>query len=260
MKYKLGFIGAGNMGTAIISGAAGFGADDIYVYDVIYSKAEELHKIYGVHAVKSMDELIDKCDMLVLAVKPIYAEEALKGINVPNKAIISIVAGLDMARLGEYTPVPARFLRIMPNTPLMVLEGMSVFSKPSTFTPDELEFAREIFSSLGSVEEVDERFMSAVVGVSGSGPAYVYMMIEAMADAGVKHGLTRAAAIKMEAQTVLGSAKMVLAIDKHHAKLKDDVCSPGGTTIDAVAVLEQEGLRGAVIKAIDACVKKAEEL
>ena len=142
----------------------------------------------------------------------------------------------------------------------MVNAGASAFAVPSNLNQDEYEEMKELFSALGTVNEIEEKHFSAVTGVSGSGPAYVYMFIEALADAGVKHGLTRDVAKTLAAQTVFGAAKMVLEAGKHPAQLKDDVCSPGGTTIEAVAVLEELGLRASVIDAVDACVNKADNL
>lgn len=142
----------------------------------------------------------------------------------------------------------------------MVNAGASAFAVPSNLNQDEYEQMKALFSALGTVNEIEEKYFSAVTGVSGSGPAYVYMFMEALADAGVKHGLTRDVAKTLAAQTVFGAAKMVLETGKHPAQLKDDVCSPGGTTIEAVAVLEELGLRASVIDAVDACVNKADNL
>ena len=143
---------------------------------------------------------------------------------------------------------------------MMVNAGASAFAVPSNLNQDEYEQMKALFSALGTVNEIEEKYFSAVTGVSGSGPAYVYMFMEALADAGVKHGLTRDVAKTLAAQTVFGAAKMVLETGKHPAQLKDDVCSPGGTTIEAVAVLEELGLRASVIDAVDACVNKADNL
>ena len=143
---------------------------------------------------------------------------------------------------------------------MTVNAGASAFAVPSNLNQDEYEEMKELFSALGTVNEIEEKYFSAVTGVSGSGPAYVYMFIEALADAGVKHGLTRDVAKTLAAQTVFGAAKMVLETGKHPEQLKDDVCSPGGTTIEAVAVLEELGLRASVIDAVDACVNKADNL
>ncbi len=266
MKYQLGCIGSGNMGSAIIKGAVASGViarEDIWLYDVNQTAAEALsEQCGGVHVCVSPEELAQRCNLLVLAVKPNVAKVALAAVPLDNHAVLSIVAGLDYERLAAYTSHgrSVRLLRVMPNTPLLVGQGAVALAMPSTFTEEELNFAEALFAQLGLVERVNEGLMSAVTGVSGSGPAYVYMFIEAMADAGVKHGLPRAMAVELAAQTVLGSAKMVLETKRHPGALKDDVCSPGGTTIAAVAALEEQGLRNAIIKAVDACVEKTNQL
>ena len=259
---RIGFIGGGNMATAIAVGAINTGcicAEDIFIYDKDIPKAEKLCQEYGFHACKSQAEAEIKTDIVILAVKPNVAPAVLSGITRAN-AIVSIVAGLDVDTIKKSVKKDVRILRVMPNTPMMVNAGASAFAVPSSLNEEEYDEMKKLFSALGTVCEVDEKYFSAITGVSGSGPAYVYMFIEALADAGVKHGLTRDTAKMLAAQTVFGSAKMVLDTKKHPAQLKDDVCSPGGTTIEAVAVLEELGFRAAVIDAVDACVNKADNL
>ena len=260
---RIGFIGAGNMTSAITKGAVDLGilySKDVYIYDRNDYKTRELCEKYGFNICRSQGEAEIKTDILVVAVKPANAKDVFSGIS-KAKAVISIVAGYSYADIkGCVLKKDIRFLRIMPNTPLAVGEGLSAFALPTDFTEEELNEARRIFGALGKVEEIDEKYFSAVTAVSGSGPAYVYMFIEALADAGVKHGLKRDVALTLAAQTVYGSSKMVLETNIHPAMLKDAVTSPGGTTIEATSVLEKNCFRGAIIAAVDACVKKADNL
>ncbi|MFR2969825.1 MAG: pyrroline-5-carboxylate reductase family protein, partial [Christensenellaceae bacterium] len=153
-----------------------------------------------------------------------------------------------------------RFLRIVPNTPLMVGYGATAFATPCSLHDDEMTFAKDLFSALGTVDEIDENLMHAVTSLSGSGPAYVYMFIEALADAGVQQGLPRDTALALAIQTIEGGAQMVRGTGKHPASLRDEVCSPGGTTIDAVAMLEKHGFRSSIFEAVQACAEKAKIL
>lgn len=261
---KLGFIGAGNMATAIFSGALRqkvLKSQDIALYDVDTQKSEEHRKAYGITVCDSAQALADCCDIIVLAVKPIVAKGVLNALNLEGKALISIVAGLTYQQLQENIRANnVHILRTMPNTPLMAGCGAVAFSLPHSFESEELAFAKELFGAIGIVEEVEERLISAVTGISGSGPAYTYMFIEALADAGVKHGLSKAVSQRLAAQTVLGAAKMVQTQGKHTSQLRDEVSSPGGTTIEAVQKLDELGLKNAVYQAVDVCVEKANRL
>jgi pyrroline-5-carboxylate reductase len=182
------------------------------------------------------------------------------GASLNGKALISIAAGKSVCELTALVPLDCRILRVMPNTPAMIGEGMTALCSNSTFTDEERESAQRIFGAVGRFEWVSEGLIDAVTAVSGSGPAYVFMVIEAMADGGVREGLSRALAVKLAAQTVLGAAKMVLDTGLHTAALRDMVCSPGGTTIDAVYALEEGGLRASLIKAIEVCAEKSRKL
>lgn len=261
---KLGFIGAGNMATAIFSGALMqnvLKSQDVALYDVDTKKSEEHRKAYGITVCDSAQALVDCSDIVVLAVKPIVAKGVLNGLDLEGKALLSIVAGLAYQQLQENIRAKnVHILRTMPNTPLMAGCGAVAFSLPHSFSAEELAFAKELFSAIGIVEEVEERLISAVTGISGSGPAYTYMFIEALADAGVKHGLTKAVSQRLAAQTVLGAAKMVQTQGKHTSQLRDEVSSPGGTTIEAVQKLDELGLKNAVYQAVDVCVEKANRL
>ena len=263
--YKIGFIGAGNMASAIIKGAVekkAVEAQHIYVYDVDQIKLTSIKSDLNVNIVNNLVDLLDSVDMILLAVKPNVMASVLQEVkdSIANKAIVSIAAGWSADMIKAIVGKDKRVLRLMPNTPLMVGEGMTVFETPNNFTEDEFRFIENIFSSIGQVEQAPQKLMDAVTAVSGSGPAYVFMFIEALADAGVLCGLPRAQAIKLASQTVLGSAKMVLETGSHPGMLKDAVCSPGGTTIEAVKSLEQDGFRGAVIKATEQCAIKSRSM
>ena len=177
-----------------------------------------------------------------------------------EQIIVTIAAGVSMEAAERQFGKEVKIVRVMPNTPALVGEGMSGLCCNEYVTEEEFDLVHKIFESFGKAEKITENLMDAVVGVSGSGPAYVYMFIEAMADAAVADGMPRAMAYELAAQTVYGSAKMVLETGKHPGELKDMVCSPAGTTIEAVRVLEEKGLRSAVIEGQMACVKKAREL
>ncbi len=262
---RLGVIGAGNMGEAILRGylnSSYASGGEIAVYDLDSEKCRALQKDFGITIADSLSSLIDSSDMLLVAIKPNVClhmfEEQFN--NFEGKAVVSIAAGWGGERLKNALPKSARVLRVMPNTPAMIGEGMIVFEAGDSLTSEEHQFAEQLFSAVGDVITIEPKLMNAVTAVSGSGPAYVYLFIEALADGGVKAGLPRPIALKLAAQTVKGSAMMVSETGVHPGELKDRVCSPGGTTIEAVAILEEKGLRGAVIAAVDACNAKSEQL
>lgn len=259
---KLGFIGAGNMAGALIRGILKAGVlapSSVCAFDVDAAKTDVLRGQYGVVPQPDCAALIDACDMIVLAVKPLVAPTVLaqQQAHLAGKALVSIVAGLSCAALVRQLPSDTRLLRVMPNTPALCGEGMTAFSRETSLTDDEKAFAECAFSALGKLVWVPERLIEAVIGVSGSGPAYAYLFIEALADAGVSLGLPRDQATLLAAQTLKGSAEMVLATGTHPGALKDAVCSPGGTTIAAVRTLEAKGFRSAVIEAAIAAHDKA---
>ncbi len=259
-EIKLGFIGAGNMASAIVQGAIEKNTiqpNHILVYDVDHEKVKALQESCGAHGVSSAAELCANSSMLLVAVKPNVMPDVLKSIGGAELPLISIAAGWSAAHIKEIYGNHKRVLRVMPNTPLMAGEGMSVFETPSSFSEREMSFAKQLFGSLGRVSYAQQNHMDAVTAVSGSGPAYVFMFIEALADGGVLCGLPRAQALELAAQTVLGAAKMVLDTGAHPGALKDAVCSPGGTTIEAVKSLEHNGFRGTVIDAVEKCAKKS---
>jgi pyrroline-5-carboxylate reductase len=262
---RFGVIGAGNMGEAILRGflTSEYAADtETAVFDPDLDKCRALEKAFGVKVAPSLESLLENSDILLVAVKPnictqLFSEQ-LDRFN--DKAVISIAAGWGGERLKNALPKTARILRVMPNSPAMIGQGMIVFENGDSLTDDERAFAKTLFSAVGDVISVEPKLMNAVTAVSGSGPAYVYLFIEALADGGVKAGLPRQIALKLAAQTVKGAAMMVSETGVHPGELKDRVCSPGGTTIEAVAVLEQKGLRAAVIAAVDACRAKSEQM
>ncbi len=261
---RIGFIGSGNMGSAIIGGISGKGLfDKIYVYDKNKEAQNAVCNKYQAEAASLFD--VARADVIVLAVKPqvLYTvlSELCPIIN-QDATVVSIAAGQPIAKIARALPQDMKIMRVMPNTPALVGEGMSALSANTALEHDLAAISEilAIFKSLGRAEIVPESLMDAVTGVSGSSPAYVFMFIEALADAAVKAGMPRDKSYIFAAQSVLGSAKMVLKTGLHPATLKDMVCSPGGTTIEAVEVLEKKGLRSAVIEAVDACVKKSRSM
>lgn len=263
---KLGFIGGGNMAYAIAGGVLKAGlyrTEEIFVSDpneAAHAKFAEM----GVAASKE-NRFALQGDIVLLAVKPFIlcnmlselvkqeGEEALR-----NKVFASIAAGVTVREIKNALGFDAKVVRIMPNTPAMVLEGMSVLAQEcAPTTEEEFSAVQKIFEAVGRAEILPENMLNAVTSVSGSSPAYVYLFIEAMADAAVRDGIARDMAYRLAAQSVLGSAKMLLETGKHPGELKDMVCSPRGTTIEAVAVLEEKGFRSAVMEAIKKCTEKA---
>lgn len=262
---NFGFIGGGNMATALMGGIIKSGLlknTDIYVYDVSETASKKIKDSFDVHIAGSIEEICGKCDMILLAVKPNVAPKLLEEnwARLENRAVISICAGLTVKTLEKASKNNCRLLRVMPNTPAMVGKGMSALCVNTNFTDKEKTFSQSLFESVGKSVWLEEKQISAIIGVSGSGPAYVYMMIEAMADGGVEVGLPRSLAYTLAAQTLLGSAAMVLETGKHPGELKDMVCSPGGTTIAAVHSLEESGIRAALMNAVCTAAQKADEM
>lgn len=260
---KLGFIGCGNMAGAIIGGILKNHVCDpgeIMGSALTEDGRKKAEQTYGIRMTSDNGKVARESDIIFLAVKPQFYEEVINEIkkNVCNdKIFVSIAPGKTLKWMESILGESAKIVRTMPNTPALVGEGMTAICSNSQVTEQELEEVKELLSACGQVEVVSEKLMDVVVGVSGSSPAYVFMFIEAMADAAVADGMPRAQAYRFAAQSVLGSAKMVLDTGKHPGELKDMVCSPAGTTIQAVRVLEEKGLRSAVFEATDACIKKA---
>ena len=258
----LGFVGAGNMGYAMLKGALKvFKKEELTYTDINSIRLEEIKKETGIEYVNSNKELVKQVKYIVLAVKPQYLDgvlEEVKTVVKEEQVIIAIAPGIEIFHYKKFLGEKIKVVRAMPNTPALVNEGMTgICFSEDTFNQEEKTVIYKFFDSFGKFEEVSENLMNAVTCVSGSSPAYVYMFIEALADSAVKYGIPRDKAYVFAAQTVMGSAKMVLETKEHPGKLKDQVCSPGGTTIAAVSVLEECGFRSSVIKAGDACYEKS---
>ncbi len=262
---NIGFIGAGNMAGALIQGIIKgeiLSGANVHVYDTNRARLDQLVSAFDVRAHGTCADMIASAGIIVLAVKPNVVAKVLEEEKsaLKDKALISIAAGWTSRMLSNALDPATRVLRVMPNTPALVTCGMTAFSSSHTLTDWEKAFAERVFESLGKLIWVREDQMEAVIGVSGSGPAYAYLFIEALADAGVYMGLARDQAMVMAAQTLKGAGEMVLESGSHPGLLKDAVCSPGGTTIAAVKVLEEKGLRAAVIDAAVAAYDKAVQM
>lgn len=253
---KLGFIGMGNMAGAILLGGLSKGYlkdSDIVVYDI---NPNQYHKLddYNCIIANDLKDLVQQSDMVMLAVKPIFVDNVLKEVReeLRGKSLISIVLGYNHQKCLETFYEDTRHVSVMPNTPALVGEGMTLIEQVHTLTDEEFDFVKGLFDSVGEVEVLPSYVMSAAGSLSGCGPAFIYMVIEALADGAVMGGVPRALAYKLAGQTVLGAGKMVLDTQIHPGILKDNVCSPGGVTIKGVAALEEEKMRSAFIKAMKA--------
>lgn len=263
---QIGIIGCGKMGTALIAGALRSGvitAADVTGVDPSPEAREQFTKATGVQAVAEIPGL-SGCDVILLCTKPLIVESALRAASDACAGhpalLISIAAGITIAALEAVAAESIRVIRAMPNTPALVGRGAAAYCLGTRATPEDVAAARLLLGSVGLAVEVPERLMDAVTGLSGSGPAYVYLIIEALADGGVQAGLPRVDALRLAAQTVMGAAAMVLETGEHPVVLKDMVTSPGGTTIAGLAVLERHGLRSALIDAVAAATRRAGEL
>ena len=265
MTGKIGFIGGGMMASAIVAGLTermGYNPDDIFVSDLSEERCAFLRDTYHVHATVGADGFLQEADTLVLAVKPQAVQAAMKATapkTPDDTVVVSIVAGLTLASLESFfTRQP--IVRVMPNTPLSVGAGMSAYALNEKAERADVRLVENILSACGRAVKVQESMMNAVTGLSGSGPAYGFLMIDALSDGGVMAGLPRDTATLLAAQTLLGAAQMVLATGKHPDVLRDQVTSPAGTTIAGVRVMEQGGVRGALIDAVLAATARSEEL
>lgn len=266
MNKFIGFIGCGNMGKAMIGGiikANIVSPENIMVADLNEKSLKAAADEYGVKITTDNNDVAKAADILILSIKPnlysVVIEEIRNHVK-ENVVIVTIAAGKSIESTEKSFGRKIKVVRVMPNTPALVGEGMAALCPNDKITSEEREEIVNIFESFGKAEVVSEKLMDVVTSVSGSSPAYVYMFIEAMADAAVLDGMPRNQAYKFAAQAVLGSAKMVLDTGKHPGELKDMVCSPGGTTIEAVATLEEKGLRNAVISAVRKCTEKSKEM
>ncbi len=263
---RLAFLGGGNMAEALLRGllsAHVFEPGDLTVSDVRTDRLADLHATYGVRTCANNSEAVGQAEALVLAVKPQVAPQVLaelRDIITEEHLLVSIVAGMpSTAIVGAFTR-PPRVVRVMPNTPALVQEGASAVCGCQGATSQDLESARTILEAVGRVVVVEEPLLDVVTGLSGSGPAYVFVLIEALADAGVKMGLGRDVAQLLAAQTVRGAATMVRDTGRHPGLLKDTVTSPGGTTIAGLHALERAGFRAALMDAVEAATRRSQEL
>ena len=261
MDKQIGFIGCGNMGMAIIGGM--LNKKIVSSNKIMCSDLENASEKYGISITTDNNEVAKNADILILSIKPDLYASVINEIKEEIKSdviVVTIAAGKSVKSTEDSFDTKLKVVRVMPNTPALVGEGMSALCPNEMVTEKDLEDVLNIFNSFGQSEIVSEKLMDVVTSVSGSSPAYVYMIIEAMADAAVLDGMPRNQAYKFAAQAVLGSAKMVLETGIHPGELKDMVCSPGGTTIEAVATLEEKGLRTAIISAMQRCTQKSVEL
>ncbi|MDA3811591.1 MAG: pyrroline-5-carboxylate reductase [Spirochaetaceae bacterium] len=267
MDKKIGFIGTGNMGSAMIGGLINkntVSAGSIYVSDKNRSSLNKLEQKWkGIHASENNADTVKNADIIVLAVKPNIYKPVISEIASlvdKSKIIITIAAGITIQQTEQLFSKEIKLIRTMPNTPALVGEGVTAYCSNVHVSEEEEKSILPLLESFGIIEKIEEKYFHAVIAVSGSSPAYVYMFIEAMADAAVLQGLPRAQAYRMASQSVLGAAKMVLETGSHPGVLKDAVCSPGGTTIEAVKTLEDFGFRSAVINAMEANAKKSKDM
>lgn len=266
MNRKIGIIGCGNMGRAMLSAllkSSDISNDDIIVSTKSENSSEKIRNDFKVKTTLVNSEVAEKSNILFLAVKPHFFKEVIEEIKdkINNDTIIiSIAAGITISQIEEWFGKDIKLVRSMPNTPALVGEGMSAICPNKNITSDELNYVGKLYNSFGKYEILEEKDFHAFIALCGSSPAYVFMFIEAMADAGVKLGIPRAKAYKLVEQSVLGSAKLALETGKHPGVLKDEVCSPSGTTIDAVIDLERNGLRSTVISAVEKCAEKSKNM
>lgn len=261
---KLGFVGTGNMGTALIKGYLTVHQSEkknVYAYDKDADKLKALSEELGVAGCDSMEKLMEKCDVAVLAVKPNIFDLVLPEIGKSyrqGQVLVSIAAGISIGYIEKLVQKDGvKIVRVMPNTPAMVNEGMSALCRNQHITDAEFEPVLALFRSVGKAEVVDEQLIDTVIGVSGSSPAYTYMYIEALMDAAEANGMDREQAKIFAGQSVLGAAKMVLETGIDPVTLRENVCSPGGTTIEAVKALQNNGFHDNIVEAFQAAVEKS---
>ncbi len=265
IERTLGFLGVGNMGEALVKGLLASGAatpDQIWVSARRKERVAELVKLYGVHG-GSNGDVARAASVLVLGVKPQILDQLLRSIAsdvTPDKLIISVAAGVPIAAIERRLHAPMRVIRSMPNTPATVGAGATAIAAGEHATEEDLAIARALFESVGICVQLEESQLDAATGLSGSGPAYIFLIIEALSDAGVKVGLSRHASMQLACQTVLGSAKLLLESKEHPGMLKDKVTSPGGTAIAGLHTLEAGGLRNVLMNAVEAATRRAREL
>lgn len=267
---KLGFIGGGNMAEAMIKGlisASFVEPKSIIVSDVVPARLEFLHSEYKVKAISDNRELVEKSDILILAVKPQLVKKIIENVRDlidAKKLVVSVAAGVPISTILEVLKAGQdrkyNVVRTMPNTPALVQEGVTAIAAGENVSKVDIQIAHRLFEAVGKTVDVDEVHLDAVTGLSGSGPAYIFMIIEALSDAGVKMGLSREVSNTLTIQTVFGSAKLAWESQKHPGELKDMVTSPGGTTISGLHTLEAGGLRTTMMDAVEAATNRSREL
>jgi pyrroline-5-carboxylate reductase len=266
LHQTIGFLGTGNMAEALIKGLIAAGVVEpksIYGSDPRQERCDELHKKYGIHVTTNNEDVVRHAEIVVLSVKPQILPKVLDGVAPhlkPSALVISVAAGVPVSAIEGRLPPATRVVRTMPNTPALVGEGATAIAAGQHAKDDDVEATRRIFDAVGKTVVLDESQLDAVTGLSGSGPAYVFLIIEALSDAGVKMGLSRYNAQALAAQTVLGSAKLLLETNEHPGRLKDMVTSPGGTAIAGLHTLEAGGLRTTLINAVEAATNRSREL
>jgi pyrroline-5-carboxylate reductase len=265
-ELTIGFIGGGNMGEALIKGFLGTSLvqpHQIKVYDVLPERLDHLRQRYAVQASSDLGALSHSSSLLILAVKPQTMATVLKDIRAHlahHPLVVSIAAGISLGSLTAALPEGLPVIRVMPNTPALVQEGASALARGSHTSDQHMELAMALFRAVGKAVEVEEKWMDAVTGLSGSGPAYVLLLLESLIDAGVLVGLPRPIARELVVQTALGTARMLQETGKHPGELKDMITSPGGTTITGLQILEEHGVRGALITAVEAATARSKAL
>jgi pyrroline-5-carboxylate reductase len=266
LEKRIGLIGAGQMATALAHGFIKAGltaADNLLASDVDEHARQRFAHAIGAHTTADNVLVATQSDVLILAVKPQQMAQVASGLRgklAPDRLIVSIAAGIRLPSLAEWLGVELRIIRVMPNTPCLVGQGASAYSLGACATAEDGALVGRLLGALGSAWQVEEKLLDAVTGLAGSGPAFVYVVIEALSDAGVRAGLPRNMAAAMAAKTVRGAAEMVLATGEHPAVLKDRVASPGGTTIAGLQALEAGGLRAALMAAVEAATRRSAEL
>jgi len=265
-SMKIAFLGAGNMAGALIKGllrAKACAPDDVWAVDVRQERLEELAEVHGVRTGQDLGEAAGWADVVVLATKPQVFDRLLPAVSAAlreDALVVSVAAGVSVRTIEAHMPEGARVVRTMPNTPALVDAGATAIAPGTHASEEDLALVRGIFDSVGVTVRVDEYLLDAVTGLSGSGPAYIFLVIEALADAGVKVGLHRDSAQLLAAQTVLGAAKLLIETGEHPGRLKDMVTSPGGTAIAGLHTLEAGGLRTTLINAVEAATDRSKEL
>jgi pyrroline-5-carboxylate reductase len=263
---SIGFIGGGNMGEALIRGllaASLFSADRVFAFDVIESRVQYLEKEFGIKARRDIAQLAQDSSIIIIAVKPQTIADVLNTLadHLARKPlIVSIAAGVALSTLEQRLPENTAVVRVMPNAPALVQQAASALSRGRAVSDAQMAMSLSLFRAVGKAVEIDEKLMDAVTGLSGSGPAYVLLMIEALIDSGVLLGLPRQAARDLVVQTVAGTCKLLETTGKHPAELRDVITSPGGTTIHGLQVLESCSVRGALLECVEAATRRSAEL